>query len=103
MAEWTFLTNHGHVMVMLARDPEARIRDLAQGIGITERAAQRIVGDLVDAGYLTREKVGRRNRYGIDPSVPLRHPLERTHGIGDLLAAVAERPGAGEGRATSGD
>lgn len=96
MAEWTFLTNHGHVMVMLARDPEARIRDLAQGIGITERAAQRIVGDLVDAGYLTRKKVGRRNRYEIDPSVPLRHPLERTHGIGDLLAAVAERPASGE-------
>lgn len=96
MAEWTFLTNHGHVMVMLARDPEARIRDLAQGIGITERAAQRIVGDLVDAGYLTRKKVGRRNRYEIDPSVPLRHPLEHTHGIGDLLAAVAERPASGE-------
>ena len=92
MAEWTFLTNHGHAIVMLARDPEARIRDLAQGIGITERAAQRIVSDLVEAGYLTREKVGRRNRYSIDPSVPLRHPLEREHGVGDLLKAVAERP-----------
>ena len=79
-------------MVILARDPEARIRDIAQGIGITERAAQRIVGDLVDAGYLTRKKVGRRNRYAIDPSVPLRHPLEREHGIGDLLKAVAEQP-----------
>lgn len=78
-------------MVILARDPEARIRDIAQGIGITERAAQRIVGDLVDAGYLTRKKVGRRNRYAIDPSVPLRHPLEREHGIGDLLQAVAEQ------------
>ena len=91
MAEWTFLTNHGHAMVILARDPEARIRDIAQGIGITERAAQRIVGDLVDAGYLTRKKIGRRNRYAIDPSVPLRHPLEREHGIGDLLKAVAEQ------------
>lgn len=97
MADWTFLTNHGHVMVMLARDPEARIRDLAEGIGITERAAQRIVGDLVDAGYLTRIRVGRRNRYEIDPSVPLRHPLERAHGIGDLLAAVAERRDSGRG------
>lgn len=97
MADWTFLTNHGHVMVMLARDPEARIRDLAEGIGITERATQRIVGDLVDAGYLTRTRVGRRNRYAIDPSVPLRHPLERTHGIGDLLAAVAERGDADRG------
>jgi len=87
-------------MVMLARDPEARIRDLAQGIGITERAAQRIVGDLVEAGYLTRERVGRRNHYAIDPSVPLRHPLEQAHGIGDLLAAVAERPGPG--RAATG-
>ena len=92
MTEWTFLTNHGHVMVILARDPEARIRDIAQGIGITERAAQRIVGDLVDAGYLTRERVGRRNRYAIDPTVPLRHPLESEHGIGDLLKAVADRP-----------
>ena len=92
MAEWTFLTNHGHAMVILARDPEARIRDIARGIGITERATQRIVGDLVDAGYVTREKVGRRNRYAIDPSVPLRHPLEREHGIGDLLKAVAEQP-----------
>ena len=91
MAEWTFLTNHGHAMVILPRDPEARIRDIAQGIGITERAAQRIVGDLVDAGYLTRERIGRRNRYAIDPSVPLRHPLEREHGIGDLLKAVAEQ------------
>ena len=68
MAEWTFLTNHGHVMVMLARDPEARIRDLAQGIGITERAAQRIVGDLVDAGYLTAEEAGRLPT----PSAPAR-------------------------------
>ena len=92
MAEWTFLTNHGHAIVMLARDPEARIRDLAQGIGITERAAQRIVSDLVEAGYLTREKVGRRNRYSIDPFVPLRHPLEQEHGVGDLLKAVAEGP-----------
>lgn len=84
-------------MVILARDPEARIRDIAQGIGITERAAQRIVGDLVDAGYLTRKKVGRRNRYAIDPSVPLRHPLEREHGIGDLLKAVAEQRDSGRG------
>lgn len=97
MAEWTFLTNHGHAMVMLARDPEARIRDIAQGVGITERAAQRIVGDLVDAGYLTRERIGRRNRYAIDPSIPLRHPLERDHGIGDLLKAVADRPGPDPG------
>lgn len=92
MAEWTFLTNHGHAIVMLARDPEARIRDLAQGIGITERAAQRIVSDLVAAGYLTRERVGRRNKYSIDPSVPLRHPLEQDHGVGDLLKAVAKGP-----------
>ncbi|MFM8519657.1 MAG: helix-turn-helix transcriptional regulator [Solirubrobacterales bacterium] len=97
MAEWTFLTNHGHAIVMLARDPEARIRDIAQGIGITERAAQRIVNDLVEAGYLTRERVGRRNRYSIDPSVPLRHPLEQEHGVGDLLKAVAGGPPRGRG------
>ena len=97
MAGWTFLTNHAHVLICVAQDPNVRLRDVADRVGITERAAQRIVGDLVDAGYVTRTRVGRRNRYEIDPSVPLRHPLERTHGIGDLLAAVAERGDADRG------
>jgi hypothetical protein len=83
--EWTFLTNHGHVLVAIARDPEARLRDVAERVGITERAAQGIVHDLVSAGYLTRERIGRRNRYEVNPDKPLRHPLERGHDVAILL------------------
>ena len=90
---WTFLTNHAHVMVALAMDPDMRVRDLADAVGITERAAQRIVGELVDGGYLRREKHGRRNRYHLDASKPLRHPLEGHHTIGRLLDVLAEEPG----------
>jgi hypothetical protein len=90
--EWTFLTNHAHVLVAIARDPEARIRDLAAQVGITERAAQGIVHDLVEAGYLTRERVGRRNRYEIDASLPLRHPLEREHDVSVLLGPLGRVP-----------
>lgn len=86
---WTFLTNHAHVLVLLARDPALRLRDLAQAVGITERACQRIVGELVDGGYLTRERVGRRNTYTLHTEVPLRHPLEAQHTVGELLAAVS--------------
>ena len=88
MSSWTFLTNHAHALVVLARDPDARVRDIAAAVGITERAAQRILGDLVEAGYVIREREGRRNRYEIDPSRPLRHPLEREHAVGELLDAV---------------
>jgi DNA-binding IclR family transcriptional regulator len=89
---WTFLTNHAHVMVALAIDSHLRVRDLAAAIGITERAAQRIVGELVDAGYLVREKQGRRNRYELNLELALRHPLEGHHSIGELLAALAQVP-----------
>lgn len=85
---WTFLTNHGHVLLCVARGPGVRIRDIASAVGITERAAQRIVGDLVAAGYLTRVRVGRRNRYEVHPELPLRHPLERGHEVGELLRAL---------------
>jgi hypothetical protein len=85
VAEWTFLTNHAHVLVALARDPEARLRDVAELVGITERAAQGIVRDLVEAGYLRRERVGRRNRYEVDEGLPFRHPLERSHHVSVLL------------------
>lgn len=88
MASWTLLTNHGHVMVFLARNPEARLRDLATEVGITERAAQRIVNDLVEEGYLLKEKVGRRNRYRLDRSAPMRHPIERDHSVGELLSSL---------------
>jgi DNA-binding IclR family transcriptional regulator len=91
---WTFLTNHAHVLVAIARDPEARLRDVAAEVGITERAAQGIVHDLVAAGYVTRERVGRRNRYEVNAALPLRHPLEREHDVAVLLAPLgrARRP-----------
>lgn len=86
MPDWTFLTNHAHVLLCIARDPGARIRDVADRVGITERAAQRILADLTSAGYLTATREGRRNRYRIDPALPLRHPLEQDHQIGEILA-----------------
>lgn len=82
---WTFLSNHGHVLVTLARDPWARLRDVADSVGITERAAQRIVGQLEQAGVLTKEREGRRNHYQINEAMPLRHPLEAHKTIGSLL------------------
>lgn len=86
---WTFLSNHGHVLVCIATDPGIRGRDIAERVGITERAAQSIVADLVHEGYVTRTKVGRRNHYEINPDRPLRHPVERSHSIGELLRIVA--------------
>jgi len=93
MSDWTFLTNHAHTLLCVARDPGIRHRDLAQRVGITERAAQRIVGHLIDGGYLTVVREGRRNRYLLHPELPLRHPLEHDHQIGEILA-VLNRPGA---------
>ncbi len=89
MADWTFLTNHAHVMVCLRRDPGARLRDVAAAIGITERAAQRIVAELEEGGYLTRAREGRRNRYTLHEGLPLRHRLEGGSRIGDLLESLA--------------
>lgn len=86
---WTFLTNHGHVLIALARDPETRLRDVALLVGITERSVQSIVADLESAGYVRRLRVGRRNRYEVDPGVPLRHPAERDHAIGEVLRVFA--------------
>lgn len=88
-AGWTFLSNHGHVLVALARDPDARMRDIAVRVGITERAVQLIVRDLEQGGYVAVERIGRRNRYTVEARLPLRHPLERDATIGDFLAAVA--------------
>lgn len=82
---WTFLTNHAHVLVALARDPDIRLRDVAILVGITERSVQSIVADLEAAGYLQRVRLGRRNRYQVDPTGPLRHPAERDHAVGELL------------------
>jgi predicted ArsR family transcriptional regulator len=83
--KWRFLTSHSQVLLCIHRDAEARLRDIAATVGITERAAQRIVSDLVAAGYVTRERVGRRNRYAIKTNLPMRHPSQRDHEIGELL------------------
>ena len=88
---WTFLSNHGHVLVCLAMDPETRLRDVATSVGITERAVQKIVDDLEEAGIVTRERSGRRNRYRLNISVPLRHPLEAHRSVGALLGMVLDR------------
>ncbi len=96
---WTFLTNHGHVLVCVATDPGIRGRDIAARVGITERAAQAIVADLVGAGYVRRTRIGRRNHYEINPDLPLRHEVEQPHRIGELLALVA--PGRGRESAQS--
>ncbi len=85
---WTFLTNHAHVLICLQRQCDLRIRDLSQQIGITERAVQAILAELVRAGYLRIEKEGRRNRYRLDGQLRLRHPLEEQHRIGELLDAL---------------
>lgn len=85
---WTFLTNHAHVLLCLAEDPFQRIRDLAVRVGITERAVQRIVHDLVDGGYLAIEKTGRRNRYTVQADRPLRHPVEAHADVARLVELV---------------
>jgi DNA-binding IclR family transcriptional regulator len=82
---WRFLSNHTQVLLCLRRDPNARFRDLADNIGITERAAQRIVADLIRSGYVASERVGRRNRYTVNPDVAMRHPAQEGHDIGELL------------------
>ncbi len=90
-ATWTFLSNHTHVLVCLAADGDQTVRDIAQKVGITERAVLRIVAELEQGGVLARARDGRRNRYAIDPEAPLRHPLEAHCRIGDLLALVTPR------------
>jgi len=87
---WTFLTNHAHVLLLIARDPEIRLRDVADRVGITERAVQRIVADLEADRYLERERQGRRNRYKVHPNLPLRHPIEAHQRIGSLIALVVD-------------
>lgn len=99
--EWTFLTNHAHVLRCLATDPEVRLRDVAQIVGITERAAQRIVMELEGAGYLERERVGRRNRYRLHADQPLRHPMDRDHHVNELLAVLSPDNAIGAGSDTT--
>ena len=85
---WVFLTNHAHVLLCIARDPRSRTRDMAEQVGITERAAQRILADLIAEGYVTRTKVGRRNHYKVNPRGHLRHPVFRNLAVGALLEVL---------------
>ena len=88
---WTFLSNHSHVLICLHREPELTVREVATRVGITERSVQRIIGDLEDAGFLVRERVGLRNHYRFDTSESLRHPIESHCTIGDLIGLVENK------------
>jgi DNA-binding MarR family transcriptional regulator len=85
------MTNHAHVLFCLAEQPELRLREVAERVGITERAVHRVVGELEEAGYLERERVGRRNVYTVFPERPLRHPIEAHRTVGDLFRLVLRR------------
>ncbi len=89
---WSFLTNHAQVLLCIANDPGIRLREIGDAVGITERAAHRIVAELADAGYISRARNGRRNRYTIQSHLPLPDPLARQQRIGDLLAVLAGQP-----------
>ena len=94
MASWSFLTNHARVLLCIAHDPGARLRDIAASVGITERSAFGIVTDLAEAGDVVKQKDGRRNRYQIQAHLPLPEPASLEPAIGDVLALLA---GAGAG------
>jgi hypothetical protein len=89
---WTLLTAHGRALVEIARDPESRMADIAAAVGVTERTAQAIVADLEAAGYLTHERVGRRNRYTLDPAHAFRHSAQQGHPVGPFLELLAGEP-----------
>jgi hypothetical protein len=88
VAEWSFLTNHARVLLCVAHDPGARLRDIAASLGITERTAHGILGDLIKAGYVVKQRDGRRNRYQIQAHLPLREPVSREVAIGEVLALL---------------
>lgn len=91
---WTFLTNHSHVLLSIWQQPDIRVRDIAQLVGITERAVMRIIGELNSAGFINIEKSGRENRYTVVSELPLRHPLERQHTVGVLLETLSKHESA---------
>lgn len=92
MADWTFLTNHSHVLVCIMQNPRIRLSEIAEQVGITERTAFAIVADLVDAGYLTKIRHGRRNEYEVHPELPFRHPIEHQTEIRALLGLFEQEP-----------
>src|SRR6478609_9734013 len=91
---WDFLTNHAHVLLCVSQDSGIRLRDIAAAVGITERSAHKVLSELVEEGYVLRERHGRRNRYKVKSELPLRHPLVRERQVGELLEVLArsERP-----------
>lgn len=91
MAGWTFLTNHAQALLCIAEDPDIRLREIGDRVGITERAAYRIVGELVEAGYVSRRRNGRRNRYKIHARRELPDPLTRSQKVGDLLEVLTDK------------
>ena|SRR5438270_9537646 len=102
---WRFLTNHTQVLLCIARSPDVRMRDVADEVGITERAAQRILADLVEAGYIERERHGRRNRYSINPHAHMRHPAQEgqeIHSLLQLLGSNEPTTPSTSGRANGG-
>jgi predicted ArsR family transcriptional regulator len=90
MANWSFLTSHARVLMCIAHDPGARLRDIADGLGITERSAYGIVTELAEAGYIVKQKDGRRNRYQIQAHLPLPEPTSRERTVGEILALLAD-------------
>jgi len=94
MPTWSFLTNHAQVMLCIAHDPGIRLREIGETVGITERAAHRIVSELAAAGYISRKRNGRRNHYTIQSHLPLPDPLAREQKIGDLLAILSGKRSA---------
>jgi DNA-binding IclR family transcriptional regulator len=91
---WRFLTNHAHVLVCIAADPTARLRDIAESVGVTERTATQLVRDLEQAGYLTKTRTGRRNHYEVHDELPLRHVRHRHHTVGELIRFLQAPTGA---------
>ena len=89
MANWSFLTSHARVLMCIAHDPGARLRDIAAGLGITERSAYGIVAELAEAGYVVKQKDGRRNRYQVQAHLPLPEPTSRERTVGEILALLA--------------
>jgi Mn-dependent DtxR family transcriptional regulator len=98
--DWGFLTNHGRVLLCIAHDPAARLRDISAELGITERTAYGIVSDLADAGYVVKNKDGRRNRYEVQGHLPLRDAVRRERTIGEVLSVLVDPPARRATRST---
>jgi len=101
MPSWTFLTVHARVLLLVARDPGVRLRDIADSLEITERSAFSIVSDLVEAGYVIKEKDGRRNQYHIQAHLPLPEPTSQERTVGEVLALLADTDSRAVGRSAA--